>query len=346
MQRFWRATSALAAVTTSDDLALLGDQEAGELRAPAGAVLRLLGGRGLDLGCDRRRCGRMASTAIAWAPATASASSRSASARSPSRAARAAAPTRGRPPESPCCAMGRRVPRPDSRGQLTSTYRYHRAADRDARPQRADPDRRTGVRRLDDEVVADGHLDVAGVREDQITGANLGARDRNTVVDLFVGGAVQRHPGLRVGPLDQTRAVEAVGSGGAPHIGAAQPTQRGAHRDPGARVRQRRPGRDGAGGSAAPAARPAAVGPAGGPSSTWACWARSRATLRRNNSRCGDRVVGTAAASARAAASTAPVSPVRVAVVAAGVRQDGGQFGVDVAGAAPARRARSRRASR
>ena len=51
-------------------------------------------------------------------------------------------------------------------------------------------DAKVTVRRLDDEVVADRQLDVAGVRKDQITGSDLRTCHRHTVIDLVVGGAV------------------------------------------------------------------------------------------------------------------------------------------------------------
>src|SRR5579875_817274 len=102
--------------------------------------------------------------------------------------------------------------------------------------QRADPDRGARVRGFHDKVVADGHLNVACMREYQVPWSHLRARHRDTVVDLLVRGAAQRNSGLRVGPLHEAGTIELIRSGCAPDIRPAQPRQRGAHRDPGAAV--------------------------------------------------------------------------------------------------------------
>src|SRR5947209_16779490 len=87
----------------------------------------------------------------------------------------------------------------------------YRSADLNVTAQRADPYRSTRVGRLDNQVVADGHLYVSRMREDEVARPDLRTGYRDPIVDLLICSAVQVNPRLRVGPLDQPRAVELVG---------------------------------------------------------------------------------------------------------------------------------------
>src|SRR5699024_2018690 len=59
------------------------------------------------------------------------------------------------------------------------------------------------------------------VEEQQITGANLVARDPCSCVDLVIGGPGKVHARLGPGGLDQTGTVVAVGAGATPDVGFA-----------------------------------------------------------------------------------------------------------------------------
>ena len=98
---------------------------------------------------------------------------------------------------------------------LQSTPASDRPANRDVLAQSADLHGRARVRCFDDEVSPDRQLNMACMREDQITGAHLSRGHRHTIVDLLEGCAIQPNPCLRISPFDQTRAVEAVRPGGA-----------------------------------------------------------------------------------------------------------------------------------
>lgn len=63
--------------------------------------------------------------------------------------------------------------------------------------------------------------------EHQVAGPDLRTRHGDSLVNLRIGGSRQRYTGLSVRPLGQTRAVESVGPGRTPHVGPAQPGQRG-----------------------------------------------------------------------------------------------------------------------
>ena len=158
------------------DLTLFGDQQAGQFVGLGGALWRPRCSHGVQIGADlvhprdrlRRGgmgCGhRLRHQAIGVGEVA-------------SRAASTARADANCGPDSPSCsAMGTTVPRGGTtNNSLPGGARWLKlSADRHVLPHPAYLHGRPGMGCLHHEVAADGQLDMAGVRKDQVTGAHLG----------------------------------------------------------------------------------------------------------------------------------------------------------------------------